>query len=803
MLRFMKRYLLLLTLFVSAVLSAQTTTSAGFGLDPSDEGAVRAMQARMQRIRDTKKRPTLALVLSGGGAKGAATVGALKYLEQYKLPVDMVVGTSIGGLLGGCYAMGYTPEFLDSLMLNIDWDRTMSDKVDWEYIPYGRRKYKEKFALSFPFYYSVKDFQNQFKEDIRYANPSDGRLHLSADDGDADGMVMKSLMSSLPAGYIFGQNVQYLISSLTPGYADSTDFLKLPVPFACVATDVVSGRAKVWHNGSLNTAMRSTMSIPGLFAPVRTKGMVLVDGGMRNNFPVDLAQRMGADIVIGVDLSDSKSGYEEIHNIADILWRGIDMFAEDSFERNVKSVDVRIKPDLTGYGMMSFNRAAVDTMLVRGYKAAEEMAEELAAIRSLMGRDTLRLAGPKAVDIDRTPVLIDSVEVLGVSGKEADYVRTKLKVHAGDRVSRADVEDALNTIYGKGSYEYISYEMLGKEEPFRLRINCKRGPKHLLGVGFRMDTEDLVSLLLNVGLNTTAMRGSSLDMTARVGANPYLDLHYAYETPRWPTFNVRTDLRWTDHNNFLMGENRFNVAYLTSRQEVYASNMEWSNFDVKCGLQNTFFNIAHLLASDVIGDYDRSLWRSDYPGVFIDGTAYTLDNGYFPHQGFSAHLRYDLISRVFDGPSYPGFFGIVSASGLMPVPIGSRFTLTMAGGFRFIFGDDIPIPFANVLGGEMAGRYADHQMPFIGINNAAFRRNNLAVLRSDLRYEVARNNYLTATFNYSRDFYSFRQFENGVDLYGCGLGYAYDTVVGPFKAIVHWSSMTRKVGFYASVGFDF
>jgi NTE family protein len=139
----------------------------------------------------------------------------------------------------------------------------------------------------------------------------------------------------------------------------------------------------------------------------------------------------------------------------------------------------------------------------------------------------------------------------------------------------------------------------------------------------------------------------------------------------------------------------------------------------------------------------------------------------------------------------------------MPVPIGRRFTLSLMGGFRFIFGDDIPIPFANVLGGEMLGRYVDHQLPFIGINNAAFRRNNLVVLRSDLRYQIFRNSYLTAAFNYSRDFYSFRQFENGENLYGFGLGYAYDTIVGPLKAIVHWSSMTRKVGAYLSLGFDF
>ena len=798
----MKKYLLLFLLsLLPSVLFGQDSSSSGFGLDASDAQAVRDMRKRMDEIR--KRRPTVALVLSGGGAKGAATVGALNYLEQYNFPVDMVVGTSIGGLIGGVYAMGYSPAFLDSLMRNMDWKHTMSDKVDWKYIPYSRRKYKERVLLSFPFYYSMDDFQAQRQEDVRYADASDGRLHLSADEDDPRDLVSKSLLSSLPSGFLFGQNVQYLISSITPGHADSTDFLRLPVPFACVATDVVSGKAKVWHSGSLGTAMRSTMSIPGYFAPVRTRGMVLVDGGMRNNFPVDLARQMGADVVIGVDLSDSKSGYEDIHNIADILWRGIDMFAEDAFERNVQSVDIRIKPDLTGYGMMSFNADAVDTMLVRGYKAAEAKAEELAAVRRWLGDDTLTLAGKRSIDLSTHKVRIDGVEVTGVSGADAEYIRAKLKIHAGDVVSRVEVEDAVNTIYGKGAYEYVSYEMLGEEEPFHLRINCKRGPKHLLGVGFRMDTEELVSLLLNVGLNTTSMQGASMDLTARIGANPYLDAHYAYETPRWPTFNIRTNLRWTDHNSFLMGTNRFNVGYLSFAQEVYASNMEWSGLDIKGGLRNMYFNIAHLLASDVIGDYDRSLWSSDYPGLFIDATAYTLDDGNFPREGFSANMRYDLVSRVFDGPSYPGFFGIVSAQGKMPVPINSRFTLIPQGGLRFIFGDDIPIPFANVMGGEMAGRYVDHQLPFIGLDNAAFRRNNMVVLRMDLRYRLAKNNYLTGMFNYARDFASFRQFETGEDIWGGGVGYSYNSIVGPLKAIVHYSSLTKKVGFYASLGFDF
>ena len=797
----MKRFLLCIALLLPALLPAQDKSSSGFGLDPSDRKAVLEMKQRMQKIRE--RRAPVALVLSGGGAKGAATVGALKYLEQYDFPIDLIVGTSIGGLIGGMYAIGYSPAFLDSLMRNLDWDRTLSDKVDWAFIPYSRRKYKEKFVLSFPFYYDVKDFQDQQKEDVRYANPSDGRLHLAADDGNADETVRKSLMSSLPSGFVFGQNVQHLISSLTPGYADSTDFLHLPIPFACVATDVVSGKAKVWHSGSLNTALRSTMSIPGLFAPVRTKGMVLLDGGMRNNFPVDLAREMGADVVIGIDLSDSKTGYEDIHNLADILWRGIDMFGEDSFERNIRNVDVRIKPDLTGYGMLSFDSVAIDTMMARGYRAAAEKAEQLDAIRRWTEKDTLKLAGPPAIDISRTPVLIDSIEIAGVPQKDVEYIRTKLRIHAGEAVSRADVEAAVNTLFGKGAYEMVSYELLGEKEPFRLKINCKRGPKHLLGVGFRLDTEELVSLLLNVGLNTASMRGSSLDMTACIGANPSLDFHYAYETPRWPTFNIRADLRWTDHNNFLMGQNRFNVAYLSTAQEVYASNLEWSSFDIQGGLRNMYFNISHLLASDVIGDYDRSLWSADYPGVFVDATAYTLDDGYFPHRGFAMNLRYDLYGRFFDGPENQKLFGVLAASAHKPIPLGKKFTLSLMGSARFLVGQNIPIPWANIIGGEMVGRYADQHLPFIGLNNAAFRRNHMILFRNDFRWEFARNNYLTAMFNYNRDFSSFKDFKGGTDIFGCGLGYAWDTIVGPIKATVHWSSMTKKVGFYAGIGFDF
>lgn len=798
----MKRLIFILALLLAAFSAAgQDRASATFGLDESDGAALREIRSRMDSIR--RHRPTVALVLSGGGAKGGATVGALRYMEQFNFPVDVVVGTSVGGLLGALYSLGYDVDYLEDLIQNIDWDMALSDNVDRQFVPYSRIRYRDRFVLSFPFYYSAEDFQNLIAGDYSTANGEDGRLHLSADNGQANRMVRQNLLGSLPSGYAYGQNVSQIFSSRTVGYSDSTDFFKFPIPFVCVATDIVSGKAKVWHNGSINLAMRSTMSIPGVFAPVRTKGMVLVDGGMRNNFPVDIARDMGADIVIGIDLSTEALGVNDIHNLADIVWRGIDMLAGDSFERSIQMVDVRINPDLEGYNMMSFNSEAIDSMIVRGYKGAEEMDRQLRAVRRWVGSDTLRYQAPPARDLAQGVFVIDSVLITGVSAKEADYLRSKMYIHAGSIVNKQIVEAEVASIFGKGAYDFVTYEMLGTEEPYRLHIRCKKGPMHMFGVGFRIDSEELVSILLNLGLNTNAMSGSSLDMTARVGANPYLNLHYAYDAPKIPTLNLAASVRWTDRNNFLFGTNRYNISYLHVGAEAYLSNMQWSSFDVRGGIRNDYFNIHRVLASDLVGDYNRSMGSMDYPSLFLEGRVETLDDGYFPTQGVSAGFSSSLYSRMAEGTDVPGkFFAAFGMDGKMPVSIG-RFTLIPQGAFRFVLGDDIPIPYANVLGGDMWGRYVDHQMPFIGIDNAAFRRNYLIMARMDARFRFGRNHYVSTIANYAFDFYNFNQFEFGEPVWGFGLQYAYNTIVGPLKANLSWSTLTHRVGLYFSLGFDF
>ena len=324
---------------------------------------------------------------------------------------------------------------------------------------------------------------------------------------------------------------------------------------------------------------------------------------------------------------------------------------------------------------------------------------------------------------------------------------------------------------------------------------------HQFGLGVRLDSDDLVSILLNVGLNTNAMSGHSLDFTTRISTNPYAELHYAYNAPIFATFNARASVRYTGNKRFLSGTDLFNISFVQGTQELYISNMRWTKMDIKIGAQNQFSKVLNILSTGVSGDYEYIMEFKDYPGAFITGRLETLDNGYFPTKGISAGFRGELFTRAFY-PSEPPLFGAVSADFTLPVSIG-RFAIIPQGSMRLLFGEDIPIQFGNVIGGDIFGHYVDQQIPFVGIGNSAFRRNCLAVARLDARMGLWQNHYLTLMGNLSYDFLNFKQILEGSLIGGVGISYAYNSIFGPLKFQVHWSTLTEKVGVYLSLGYNF
>ena len=411
----MLKKVFLFLVFMAALLpsAAQESGRLSYGLDARrDSIAIAAIRARMDSIR--AERPTVALVLAGGGAKGAAHVGAIKYLEKNKIPVDLVLGTSVGGLIGGFYSLGYSASQIDTIISRIDWSVALSDKIPRQFLTYSEHLYKQKYLISIPFYYPRKGPY----ADSRMGQHRHRDLQLGNDSGtDGGDLLRNNLISSLPSGLVSGLNVGNILSSITVGYQDECEFWKLPIPFVCVATELVSGKAKVWYSGKLSTALRSTMSIPGLFTPVRTDGMVLVDGGMRNNYPTDLARELGADLVIGVDLHTKYKDDSTLNNIADIIEQGVDMLGRQAYEKNSVIPDVRIRPDLEGYDMMSFSRRNMEVLAIRGWDAAVAQDSAIQVVRNLVGDALHRLPVRRAIDLQKDTVQVCSVEINGVSDR--------------------------------------------------------------------------------------------------------------------------------------------------------------------------------------------------------------------------------------------------------------------------------------------------------------------------------------------------------------------------------------------------
>lgn len=771
------------------------------GIDPqADSAAVASMRARMDEIR--RYRPTVALVLSGGGAKGAAHIGVIRHIEELGIPVDMVLGTSMGGLIGGLYALGYTTDQMDSLVRNMDWDWVFSDKLSRKYVSYTDTKYKEKYLLSIPFFYE-RDYFKMMRQDEHRIDPGHRQdiLHIGADQENGPQFFRENLMGSLPSAYIYGQNVSNLISSLTIGYQDHMNFQELPVPFVCVAADMVSGKAKMWHDGKINDALRSTMSIPGVFAPVRVDGMVLVDGGLRDNYPTSLAREMGADIIIGVDLSDARRTYVDVNNIGDIIGQGIDMLGRDAFEKNVNIPDVKIKPDLHEFNMMSFSAKSIDTILVRGAEAARAQDSLLRIVAEKTSKGYSAPRKRSAFDFQSDSLVIAEVDIRGVMPKEKELLKKRLDLKFGQKIARKDLDDIVAKIYGTQAYDYVTYELLGDQEPFRLVLNCRKGPIHQLGLGVRADTEEIVSVLLNLGFNAHKLHGSVYDFTGKISANPYLQFHWSYDMPKMPTINALASVRWADMNMLNFGTNRLSLDYFTARQEIYVSNMKWKMFDIKAGLRNEVFDIRNIKSSQVIGDYDFSQMNNDFVSLYVDARADTFDDGYFPTRGFRAGASYSWTFYGF--PEKFNDFRTITADAKVVIPIGSRVALIPSLDCRFLIGTEIPVAYFNAMGGSLAGRYVDQQLPFLGITNITAMRNILTIYRADLRVKIANNHYLKGIVNYSRDCDYFYSYGYWPGHFGAAIEYSFDTIFGPLSANVHWSDITNKVGVYLSAGYNF
>ena len=774
-------------------------------------------QVYSQEPNVEQERPKVGLVLSGGGAKGAAHIGVLKYIEEAGIPIDYIAGTSMGSIVGGMYALGYSADEILDIISSVDWDNLISNEVDRRNISFSRKVEKNSQIINIA-------------------------LSLNTDQAE---LQSRSIRNSLPKGLVSGDNLINLFNSLAVGYADSMDFDRLPVPFICMATNLITGEANVLQSGEFTKALRASMAIPVLFDPIKMNNTLYVDGGLSCNFPAEQCRAMGADYIIGVSMS---SGLEEQpERLSSLLYQVKqlkEVITDKDFDRYSQHCDLFINPDLKGVGMLSFDAESVARVTESGYEAAVAQEANFMELKSKIFSNNHTVVPnsqpkKKAVNLINQIVPISNVELVGVDMDIERWMRRTCTVRSGDYVSKDDIDVNVARYLGTGNYESITYTLHNDpavDGSYILRFNFEEKQPHNLGLGIRFDTQDMLSMLINWGTNNNRMSGFKSNLSAKLGSNQWLKLNLSYGHMLYPRINFAYNFRNSELDVYDMDILEMNEKFLQHKFRFYLSENYLRTFSIGVGVE-----AEHLSPKKVMyALYDAD--DMDYNTVNTLGTfAYlcfdNLNKNRFPTRGIKGRVDFSWRDGVFGSKGIEKLhFGSVlfGVEGYIPI-VEDRFVVVPQAYGSFLFGSGAvngahegwnpifqgPVPkypyLNNIVGGVEMSRYIDHQLPFVGVNKVSFAFNNVAIARADFRVRVHKDHYLTAMVNYARSSVDIDNFlkedetllwdslynYNASNWLGVGLRYSIDTKAGPLSFDISTSNISRNINLYFSFGYYF
>jgi NTE family protein len=374
-------------------------------------------------------RPKIGLALSGGGARGLAHIGVLQWMEENHIPADYIAGTSMGGLIGAMYATGMSPDEMGQFVEHIDWDETLLSEPSYAELSVRRKEDRRAYQIGAP-------------------------------------LGLKHGLSG-PNGFNPGHGVALLFDRVAYPYSPVGSFDELPIPFRCVATNMLDGTAVVLSSGSLGQALRATMAIPGIFTPVEIDGKILADGGLVENIPSRVAREMKADIVIAVDVGTPLGGREQLRSIGGVLTQTISVMTIDNDRRALREADLVIAPDLGKYTNVDYYNAA--ELIRLGYEGAAHKAAVLrpfavsdAQWQQYLQRREARKRKPQAT--------IDLLEISGVDDSDRRRLEKNLKGLLHQPVNSQKLDSRLTEITGQGRFDSLGYEGFTRDGKSGLRI---------------------------------------------------------------------------------------------------------------------------------------------------------------------------------------------------------------------------------------------------------------------------------------------------------------------------------------------
>ena len=716
-----------------------------------------------------KERKKVAVVLSGGGAKGMAHIGVLKVLEKAGIPVDIITGTSMGSIVGGLYAIGIGASTLDSLVRQQDWSFVLLDRDDLSHQSLKDREKQNKYILS---------------KTIRFKGKG-----------------------TLGGGLITGKNLDVLFNNLVGMYTDSIDFNQLPIPFACVATNIVDNTEYVFHSGSLPRAMRASMAIPGVFAPVRKDGMVLVDGGLRNNFPVDIALEMGADFVIGVTVQAEDRSAEELRSTGSILAQIVDLNCKNKYEENLRLANIPIRVNVKGYGAASFTAAAIDTLIRRGEEEAMKHWDEFVALKESLGEPHAvpRSYQPKMPLPNSRQHTIAHFRFQNMTSNDEDFIKAKFRLKEGVTFDDNHADIITTSIRRDLFYKQATFRFEKDPEDKKETVVFTAGEKKTneVNVGMRIDNEETVAVLLNANFPLKAKMPLNLDMTVRLGKRNMGRVDFTFHPRGFARHTLSYIFKRNDIDIYEKNNKAYNLTYSQHTVNFSLVDFDVRNFNISIGPQWDHYHFSSLLVNQARGGVEKLLENDHYLSYRAQANFNSEDNWYFPTRGarFDAKFAYytDDFVKLKDkmGPRE------LAAMWRKSFPVSQHLSLQPLLYGRIVDGKVVPYILNNAIGGEWFGHYIEYQSPFPGVRHIENIESKFFAAQIQAQLNFTANNIMLFRFAVAQQADEFDHLFKSHLLFGTTLSYYYNTMFGPIGAVVGYSNKSKEPYMFVNFGFVF
>ncbi|UGS23776.1 patatin-like phospholipase family protein [Flavobacterium channae] len=709
-------------------------------------------------------RPKVGLVLSGGGAKGLAHIGVLKVIDSLGIKIDYVAGTSMGAIVGGLYASGYSAEELDSIFSHVDVDALLQDYTPREAKSFYEKRNDEIYALTLPF--------NKFR-------------------------------LGLPSGLSKGLYNFNLLSTLTQHVRHVRDFDELPIPFLCIATNAETGEKVVLDSGVLAQNMIASGALPTLYNPVEINGKILIDGGVIDNYPIEELKDRGLDIIIGVDVQDGLKTREELKGVTSVLSQINNFSMIEKMEGKQKATDIYIKPDIKGFTVVDFEKGKV--IIEKGKEKALEHIQKLV------------LYANTDKEIKERVVLQDSLFIKDIMFNKLDnftraYIIGKLKFKKNTKISNKQLKKGILNLNATQNFSAINYSFEKMQDGEKLILQLKENESTaFLKFGLHYDDLFKSGILLNytkkrlIAKNDVASLDLVLGDNIRYNFDYYIDNGFYWSfgfNSKLTTFNRNVTSTIAEDVALNTNASAINVDFLDFSNQAYMQTIFAQKFSLGGGVE---FKVLKL-ESETLGNTNSVFENSTYLSLFGFMKYDSFNKKYFPKTGWN--FNSEIRSYVYSSDYKNNFerFSIAKADFGFAQPVYKNlvFKLQTEGGFAF--GEKSVSYFDFILGGY-GFQQVNNIKPFFGYDYLSIAGNSYVKLLLTADYEIFKKHHLNFIANFANVgdniFDTVDTWFVKPNYSGYSVGYGMETVIGPVEIKHSWSPETRDHYTWFSVGFWF